>query len=264
MPRAQTPLAAAAADAALRPAVRCGRWGAAEVLAVQSSPVFIVQPRRLRVGRGVGVGVRQQRLRTATGGAEVSAQRGSASRAARGAAPPQRAARRLVAHARTPAAPVWRSVLHKHRRWGSIGFVGCLSRCRRPHRLRGRAAASQQGPQGGPAAGGGAGLPWQSRGRTVGVVHGRHELDDRRLVGIVLRELQRELEDACTRSRGSRCSCPLLSLPTHAQRASPPSQMVPSGPNMMAFHFMMLSSWGDAFTPSGGSSCKPAAYNRDS
>lgn len=36
---------------------------------------------------------------------------------------------------------------------------------------------------------------------------------------------------------------------------TPPSHTVPSGPNMMAFHCMMFSACGDAFTPSGGSCC---------
>ena len=38
----------------------------------------------------------------------------------------------------------------------------------------------------------------------------------------------------------------------------PPSQIVPSGPNITAFHCIMFSARGHAFTPSGGSDWRPA------
>lgn len=37
---------------------------------------------------------------------------------------------------------------------------------------------------------------------------------------------------------------------------SPPSQAVSSGPQMIAFHFIMLSGLGEPFTPCGGSCCR--------
>jgi hypothetical protein len=45
----------------------------------------------------------------------------------------------------------------------------------------------------------------------------------------------------------------LVELQHAAARASPPSQGVSSGPNMTAFHFMMLSGFGEPLAPSGGS-----------
>ena len=99
--------------------------------------------------------------------------------------------------------------------------------------------------------------------------HVRHELHDRRLIGVVLRELERELEGPCTpRHRQS-----LLSLTPHraltsanllqlgalcngreGEKGAPPSQDVSSGPKMTAFQCMMLSGLGAPFTPAGRSS----------
>jgi hypothetical protein len=96
--------------------------------------------------------------------------------------------------------------------------------------------------------------------RTVRVEHGGLELDDGRLVRVVLGELEREPEGACGCARAA-----IRGRPARGPRGGsevedgallqhpPPSQGVSSGPKITAFHSMMLSGLGEPFTPCGGS-----------
>ena len=95
--------------------------------------------------------------------------------------------------------------------------------------------------------------------------HGGHDLDNRRLVRVVLGKLERELEGACEADGfdGQHISERRLQRWISSDQDTlrrcfgliPPSHGVSSGPKMTAFHFMMLSGFGEPLAPSGGSDC---------
>ena len=88
--------------------------------------------------------------------------------------------------------------------------------------------------------------------RTVWMKHVGLELDDWSLVRVLFCEHKGQLEGACMAA--------LLSFPALAggetprlTQNAPPSHGVSSGPNMTALQCIMLSGFGDPFTPCGGS-----------
>ena len=113
---------------------------------------------------------------------------------------------------------------------------------------------------------------------TVRMEHLGLEFNDWRFVGVLLRELQGQLEGACTQTSSLNQdilrSCMLLDsgssmllnkgpcnadcsvmLQSGSAGCSPPSQGVSSGPKMTAFQDMMLSGLGEPLMPWGGSCC---------
>ena len=90
----------------------------------------------------------------------------------------------------TAATGCW-SAPRTRRRWGSSCSAGCLGRCRRPRRLGVKSRPSQ----GTHALPGCSRLPSRT-GRTVGVEHLGLEPHGGRLIRVVFRERQRQLERA--------------------------------------------------------------------
>jgi hypothetical protein len=171
--------------------------------------------------------------------------------------------------------PVSKSVWQRRRRLGSTGSARCPSRCRHLHRLNAQKTTRSHRPEAHlqvclrrrSLAGGNGATPGAAQqstrcnrntrpGWTLGALLGWNMLDLNFTTGALF-------------GYSSENSIVSLNVPANMQpisivfssdqqilclhRSSPPSQGVSSGPKMTAFQSMMLSAFGDAFTPCGGS-----------